>query len=457
MVESTGFENRHSGNRIEGSNPSLSVMTMNKIPLKEVFGISSEVPKYTYVDRQGLDELFEYYLESQKHIVVHGASKQGKSCLRKKKINEETSLIIQCLPRMEKMEEIWKTALEKAGVLRPSGGSTTKTAGGTMTAELSGQAKLPFVASIETKGSAEMTDSSSEVEERDAIQADSFLPQLAHYLRENNKRLILEDFHYLPDEVRKEIAFGLKALYEEKAYVVIVGIWSEQNLITYYNGDLTGRIEEINLTWNKAELAQVLSKGEGALNIEFAAGLKNQLIESTFDNVGLLQRLAEKICIDSKIFETSKEKQVISDIELLKTARSQLVSDIRQRYNRITEVFRDGMRSDAVLLLYARIYNALLEAADIELISGISYDDLFNRIQKDASNVTVRTSDLTSALDKVERLQARKGVTPLLVSYSKDLRKLFLNDREFMFYRKYSGDNIKDLKISLDENGSGDL
>ena len=440
---------------IVSSNLTASAVYMTKIPLKEVFGISSEVPKYTYVDRQGLDELFEYYLESQKHIVVHGASKQGKSCLRKKKIDEETSLIIQCLPRMEKMEDVWRTALEKAGVLRPSGGSTTKTAGGTITAEMVGQVKLPFVAGLETKGSGEVTDSSSEVEEHDAIQGESLLPQLAAYLRQGDKRLILEDFHYLPDEVRKEIAFGLKALYEEKAYVVVVGIWSEQNLITYYNGDLTGRIEEINLTWTKAELAQVLSKGEGALNIDFAPGLKSQLIESTFENVGLLQRLAEKICLDSKIFETSEDKQVISDIELLKKARLQLVSDIRQRYNRITEVFRDGMRSDAALLLYARIYNALLEAADSELISGISYDDLFHRIQKDTGGEKVRTSDLTSALDKVERLQARKGVTPLLVSYSKDLRKLFLNDREFMFYRKYSGDNIKDLKISLDETGDG--
>ena len=112
----------------------------------------------------------------------------------------------------------------------------------------------------------------------------------------------------------------------------------------------------------------------------------------------------------------------------------------------------NGMRSDAVLLLYARIYNALLDSTDEELINGISYDGLFERIQKKAGNITIRREDLTSALDRVERLQARKGVTPLLISYSKDLRKLFLNDREFMFYRKYSGDNIADLKISIEDS-----
>lgn len=425
---------------------------MSIVTLREVFGISSEIPKYTYVDRQDLDKVFEYHLGSQKHIVVHGASKQGKSCLRKKKITDDASLIIQCLPAMEKMEDVWRTALEKAGVEKPLRSSTTISAGGHINGEIGGQIKLPLIGGVETNVSGGIEDSNSQEKESEPIQGEDFLPRLATFLRGGRKRLILEDFHYLPDEVRKKIAFGLKALYEEKAYVVIVGIWSEQNLITYYNGDLTGRIEEINLTWNKDELAQVLSKGEGALNIEFAPGLKTQLIESAFENVGLIQRLAEKICLGAKILQSVPNKQIISDIDLLKRARTQLVSDIRQRYNQITEVFRDGMRSDAVLLLYARIYNALLDSSDVELIDGISYEILLEKIQKDAGTVVIRQSDLTSALDKVERLQARKGVTPLLVSYSKDLRKLFLNDREFMFYRKYSGDNIQELKISVDDS-----
>jgi|WetSurMetagenome_2_1015567.scaffolds.fasta_scaffold20326_3 hypothetical protein len=424
---------------------------MSNVSLREVFGISTDVPKYTYVDRQNLDKLFGYYLESQKHIVVHGASKQGKSCLRKKTIDDKNSLIIQCLPSMETMEDVWRTALERAGVEKPVSSSVTSSSGGHIDAEVTGQAKLPFLGGIEATVKGGIEDKKSLTKEKESIHGDSLLLKLAIFLRENNKRLILEDFHYLPDDVRKNIASGLKALYEEKAYIIIIGIWSEQNLITYYNGDLTGRIEEINLTWDQDELAQVLSKGEGALNIEFAPGFKSQLIESTFGNVGLVQRLAEAICLDNGILQSSRNKQIISDIELLKKARRKLVTDIRQRYSRITEVFKDGMRSDAVLLLYARIYNALLDSTDEELISGISYESLFERIQKEAGRITVRQSDLTSALDKVERLQARKGVTPLLVSYSKDLRKLFLNDREFMFYRKFSGDNISDLKISIDD------
>lgn len=424
---------------------------MTEVKLNQVFGITTDVPTYTYVDRQELDERFAHYLESQKHIVIHGASKQGKSCLRKKQIDGNNSLVIQCLPAMEHSEDVWRAALDKAGIQLTAKTITTVTDGGHIDGAL--EAKMGVASLIGIKGgvNAGLESSKSATEEVEQSQED-LLSLLAAFLRKNNKRLVLEDFHYLPDDVRKNIAFGLKALYEEKAYVVVIGIWSEQNLLTYYNGDLTGRIEEINLIWNDSELNEVLSKGEGTLNIQFAPGLRSQLIESAFGNVGLLQRLAEKICLEAGALSFHEQTKIIADIDLLSKARAQLVNDIRQRYTRIAEAFKEGMRADAELQLYTRIYNELVDSSDDELINGISSQSLLKRIQLRAGDgLGIRQSDLTSALDRVERLQARKGVTPLLVSYSKDLRKLFLNDREFMFYRKYSGDNLEDLKINVDE------
>lgn len=421
-----------------------------KISLRDVFGVSTDVPKYTYVDRQALDRKFEHYLQSQKHIVVHGASKQGKSCLRKKNIDANNCIIVQCLPRMISSDNIWQAALQLLGHAEVSRVSTTNSSSNEASATGSVQTSIPFLGSV----TGEMNGNISSEEENETELTpvgENHLSALARILRERNKRLVLEDFHYLPEEVRKESAFGMKALYEEGAYVVVVGIWSEQNLITYYNGDLTGRIEEINLTWDESELEKVLSQGEGALNIEFAPGLKRQLVESSFQNVGLLQRLAEKICMEANIYETQDEKIVISDIELLKKARAAIVTDIRQRYLRITDVFVEGMRADSVLHLYARIYNELIDATDDELINGIGLTPLLERIQSNAaSDLIIRQSDLTQCLERIERLQANRSITPLLVSFSKSLRKLFLNDREFLFYRKYSGDNPHDLKVDFE-------
>ena len=423
---------------------------MASIPLNEVFGVSTDVPKYTYVDRQALDQRFTHYLESQKHIVVHGASKQGKSCLRKKNINPDSCIIVQCLPHMVNGDDVWVAALQAMGKYQVSKKTTTEEASQELAGEAGGQLKIPLVGGLSTKATGTAGNTSTQEIEEEVIQSNNHLSELGKVLRESGKRMVLEDFHYLPDATRHSVAFGLKALYEEKAYVVVVGIWSEQNLITYYNGDLTGRIEEINLTWNDADLGEVLLKGEGALNIEFAPGMKIQLIESSFQNVGLLQRLAEKVCMEAGVYNSQASKVVISNIDFLQKARTQIVSDIRQRYIRIAGVFVEGMRADSVLHLYARVYNELIDANNKELINGLSLTELLERVQKNApAAVVIRQSDLTQSLERVERLQASRSITPLLVSYSRSVKKLFLNDREFLFYRKYSGDDSSELKVPL--------
>lgn len=421
----------------------------SKILLKEVFGISTDVPRYTYVDRQSLDKKFEHYLQGQKHIVLHGASKQGKSCLRRKNIDESSCVIVHCTPSMIRLEDVWSAALQYMGESYISHVSSTETDG--KETGIGAEAKASFFnigASVNTERKDDHE--SSKTENREAIKSKNLLPLVADALKRTGKHLVLEDFHYLPDNVRQEVAFGLKALYEAKAYSIVIGIWSEQNLLTYYNGDLTGRIEEINLTWTEKELNEVLLKGEGALNIEFSPELKKQLVESAVENVGLLQRLAEKICIEAGIYEAQDDKIILSNIESLKNARKKIVQDIRQRYTRIAEVFREGLRAGAELLLYARIYNELIEASDTELINGIPRSELLIRMQKhNEGGKEIRQADLTQVLDRIERLQTERGITPLLASYSKDLQKLFLNDREFLFYRKYSGDDKNNLKLEL--------
>ncbi|MEM1171416.1 MAG: hypothetical protein AAGJ08_20625 [Cyanobacteria bacterium P01_H01_bin.35] len=52
-------------------------MVFHKLKLNQVFGISPDVPKHTYVERNNLDQKFRYLLDSGSHVVIHGASKQG--------------------------------------------------------------------------------------------------------------------------------------------------------------------------------------------------------------------------------------------------------------------------------------------------------------------------------------------------------------------------------------------
>lgn len=404
--------------------------------MDQVFGITSEIPEYTYVDRSSLDGTFNYLWKSQKHIVIHGASKQGKSCIRKKNLDETDFILIQCLPDMS-CNDIWKTALRTLGASVPKDTIEKKSTDTSDKALGSVGAKIPGILEATISG----TTGSSGLDERTSTYShfngyDEDIKFLAKQLVKHNKRIILEDFHYLPEERRMDIAFQLKALYELNVFVLIIGIWAEQNLLVYYNGDLSGRIEEINIGWDDSDLFEVLKKGEESLNITFSKEIAEEIVESSFNNVGLLQRIAENICLIEKIYEKQDKIKEINNSKSLDIARKKIVSDISQRYSKIKDVFERGFRAKTELRVYYQIFRFLTEANDEDLIKGIPQNVILKNIQE-YSDKLIRPVDLIQALDRIERLQASRGITPLLISYNKSLKEVSLTDREFLFYRKF--------------------
>src|SRR5690242_1878975 len=68
------------------------------IGLNQVFGIRVRVDNASYVDRGQLDERLRWLLSSDRHIVIHGDSKQGKSWLRSRVLSPDQIMLVQCQP-----------------------------------------------------------------------------------------------------------------------------------------------------------------------------------------------------------------------------------------------------------------------------------------------------------------------------------------------------------------------
>ena len=49
-------------------------------------------------------------------------------------------------------------------------------------------------------------------------------------------------------------------------FFVIVGVWTQSNLLIYLNSDLTFRVHEISIYWDSKDLISVLDKGCDTLN-----------------------------------------------------------------------------------------------------------------------------------------------------------------------------------------------
>lgn len=92
------------------------------------------------------------------------------------------------------------------------------------------------------------------------------------------------------------------------------------------------------------------------------------------------------------------------------------------------------------LEVYRHLLESVTEATDGDLLNGIDSQDLLDRVGEH-SPYEVRATDLTQALDRIDRLQVRIDVHPPVLSYNRSGRKLFLADRAFLFYRKYGRPN----------------
>ena len=82
--------------------------------LTDVFGVSAE-PVMSYVVRENIDGLFTSVLKEDKHVVVYGASKQGKTALVSRYLPYDQNVIVRLSPNTN-VEDIYSSILRQCGV-----------------------------------------------------------------------------------------------------------------------------------------------------------------------------------------------------------------------------------------------------------------------------------------------------------------------------------------------------
>jgi hypothetical protein len=409
-----------------------------KMPhLAEVFGVSTSVPKYTYVDRLGLDGEFKYFINADRHVVVHGGSKQGKTILRRKHLTDAECIVLPCGPD-DTLISLYERILRETSATLPVSSSKSTTKGAEGGAKAGINAVLPLIAEVTVGAGSKAHAETTHASEEKHLGAELSIDTVARAILLSHRRLVIEDFHYLAEDERKKLAFALKGLWDAKVFVIIIGIWAEQNLLTVYNSDLTGRVEEIDVRWTEDELRQVIAKGEKALAFEFDTSIADEIINDANKNVGLLQRLAEGTCREAGILVTQKDFRMIDDQAALNRCRTAVCVTFEHRYFSFASFVGRGFKNPerTKLKLYRQIVRACIEAREAELVEGLDRQMLLKKIRKyePAADMT----NLQKALTRLERLQVERQISPPVLSYSETSRTVLLVDRELLFYRKYT-------------------
>ena len=397
---------------------------------EEVFGISNTVLADSYIDRGNLDEEIRRLLLRTTHIALRGESKCGKSWLRQK--NVPNALVVQC--RYGKtVKDIYIDALSQLGIKFTTEESSSSSIKGHIEAETSIGinllVKLGFKSILEAG-------QDSGVKKQSVGQDINDLRFIADILIASERKLVIEDFHYLSIIERTNFAFDLKALWDYGCFIMIIGVWSQSNLITYINPDLSGRIIEKSIYWSKPDLDAVINKGAAALKLNFSKEMHELLVSNCFENVGILQHLLLLLLDEARIFEEQKQICKISNMDYYTSAAMKYADQLNAVYQQFARRVSAGIRNRKDTTgIYAHAMAVIVDADDDKLLNGLKLDDIYQITH--GRQPRIQYGNLRTILRKLEELQVDSEGRGLVIAFNESNDEVTAVDRQLLFYRKY--------------------
>lgn len=399
----------------------------------EVFGVSRQINQYSYYDRKGLDRKLTLLLRRDTHIAIKGPSKCGKSWLRQKCLTD--AIIVQCRPGMT-VEDIYRQALSFIDIQFDVNCSSVTS----FSTEFTGHGKIgiPLVANTTAEASGSIERSQGFGVSLDFATSIQNLKFIADSITSSGKRLVIEDFHYLDLSTRERLAFDLKTFWDYSCNIIIIGVWTQTNLLTSMNPDLTGRMEEISVSWEKEDLHQVIHKGSSFLNIEIDSTIENDMINDSFGNIGILQSLLLRLVEDeSGIDKTQSVKMYIANPTLYTNAARTYATQLDGLYQQFAKTLSAGIRQRKKSTgIYALAMEAIVKGTDKQLMDGFSRNDIFTIAN--AKEPRVQKGNLKTVLRKLVELQKPGKVSRnLVITYDESIDAVFAVDLQLLFYRKH--------------------
>ncbi len=400
--------------------------------IDEVFGISRDLP-LNYVDRTDVDEKLLENLTREKHIVVYGSSKQGKTSLRKHCLEESDYIVVQCSNKWS-IEDILANILKRAGFKITQSEKKTISGKNKILASLSASffgLGSKIGADQENAESAETTQSELELDPSDVNDVIDALRRINF-----EKYIVLEDFHYLSTEAQKDFSVSLKAFHEaSKICFIVVGVWLEENRLIVFNGDLTGRLIAIDADkWTETELRRVIDSGAKLLNLTFDPVFEAELIKESYGSVYIVQETCRQACLLAGVRQTKAMPEQVGAGVATRDIVKAIADQQGGRYRSFLSQFAIGFQ-ETQLEMYKWLLYPVLEANAEKLEMGFTYADLRRSVKEHhPRGKALNLGNLSQALQSTASLQVTKNIKPIILDYDQTNTRLNIVDRGFVIW-----------------------
>ena len=391
--------------------------------LTEVFTPSS-VPTYTYIDRekhQFEEQLREALRVPNRIVSLSGPSKSGKTVLLRKVVSKD-NLIELSGAGIDSVEGFWASILSWMELPTEVSEGRTTSGEAKIVGKGGGEIGVPFVAQGKVEAGVDVSGKRSAETKQTFPQAN--LAQVAREIADSEFTVFVDDFHYIPEDVRPDIARQIKAGAERGIRFCTASVPHRSDDVVRNNPELVGRVKAINLKpWDTDELSALADKGFGVLNVKLGHSMIPQLVQEAFGSPQLMQSLCLDFGFEAKIdstFLTPHSVDLSPDSMVRVFERTSTTMD----YSSLVESLHGGPRMRGVernkfdLVDGSRgdVYRAVLLA--IRMDPGrlaLTYDEMLQRVRR----VCIGTdhpsgSSISQALEQMDAIAPRILKTQVL-------------------------------------------
>jgi hypothetical protein len=411
--------------------------------LTQVFGVSAD-PVLSYIVRDNIDGLFTTVLKEDKHVVVYGASKQGKTALVSRYLPYDQNVVVRLSPNSN-VEDIYSSILRQCGIDIEMGRVEEKTSEASATLGIKAKATIWFFGEGEANAGGGLRTGDKNQKTFKTIPFNLAVAQdIAELLKSVNfnEKIVLENFHYLTEEKQRQLSFDLRSFQEMGVIFVVLGVWRQKDKLRIYCPDLTDRVVDIAVEpWTEEEFRRVAAEGARRLNVDFTPEVIQHCIGNSFGSIGVFQELVKHTCSAAGVLNWKPLAQRIADTAFAEAAIQEKADQYGATHLQALELISSGNvthskeKEKAPLHLPYYLVCAILEMGYVGLEHGISRSDITERIKHHHHRKDdVRPSDMTNLLHKLSTLQHKKGINPPLIDYDIGKRRLYAIDSTFFFF-----------------------
>ena len=242
-------------------------------------------------------------------VAVSGPSKAGKTVLVHRVVREALGwqMIVVSGNDLRTIGDFWSTLAANCGV--PAASDFTAESAIEVRTGAGVETGVAGIAKIRAQ-----VDSGGSVKRSTRLAASTDLPgAVQEHLRNMDVVVVIDDFHYAPEDVRVQLARALKNLSFHGVPIVVIAIPHRVLSLVLGEQDLLGRVAWQDIAhWVPMELVRIPMVGLRALNVDDIQGsIADRLVKQSFRSPLLMQWLTREVCRRNGVLDTQPEPVVL--------------------------------------------------------------------------------------------------------------------------------------------------